>query len=175
VLTAVAALGSASLQCHCDWCVTLRAQVTPLFSRLGTESAQPLPGIRWHTSNSMLVTQLSDPALLLLDCPDAGYGGSDCQICKLGTFSTGTSREPCTVCPAGTTTLAPGATSDNFCKCPPGFGGADCGRCPANSWSNPLPVEGNEPGSVCEACPAGRVSPPGSTSINSCGKSAVWG
>jgi laminin alpha 1/2 len=99
----------------------------------------------------------------------AGYGGSDCRLCELGTYSEGSSLGPCTRCPGDTTTLVLGATSASSCVCKQGYGQLTlddpCVVCPANTWSNP------SPGSrLCQDCPDNFVSPAGSTSINQCGK-----
>jgi hypothetical protein len=101
----------------------------------------------------------------------AGYGGSECKLCELGTYSEGNSLGPCMPCPGDTTTLVAGATSEDSCVCRKGYGqdtlNDPCEVCPANTWSNPSPASRS-----CQDCPDNFVSPAESTSINQCGKPA---
>lgn len=63
-------------------------------------------------------------------CAVAGFGwdGYQCSRCSRGQFSTGNSRQPCSQCPSGTTSIE-GSTSAAACVCLPGSGG-NCTVCP---------------------------------------------
>lgn len=133
-------------------------------------------GSAWQLAHVIIVLTHSYHGYMLphgvLMC--VGRGGPDCELCDVGTYSAGGSRNPCMSCPNDLTTLAKGSMSSGACTCLPGYGqltpGANCTVCPARKWSNPLPSSGT-PDRSCQDCPENFISPPGSTSINQCGKS----
>jgi hypothetical protein len=100
----------------------------------------------------------------------AGFGGPTCAACLAGTFSTGGTstapNAPCNRCGDSgtgfTTDPATAAPSDNACVCKPGFGGASCASCPANTFGTGGSTD------PCLACPAGTVSTPNSQSVADC-------
>lgn len=113
---------------------------------------------------------------------DAGRGGQNCDLCDLGTYSAGFTRNDCQKCPGDLTTLVKGSISESACTCPPGYGipllrmmGTidTCSVCPPNTYSNPLPTAA-VPDRTCQLCPANYTSPTGSASINACGKLLLW-
>jgi hypothetical protein len=102
-------------------------------------------------------------------------GNYACVPCPPGQYSSRGATE-CTFCPAGTTTMAAGATSSGACvnanvnsaaTCTPGFffneSQQSCAACPVNSYS-----DGNGQTS-CAPCPAGTyTTSDGASSVSQC-------
>eukprot|EP00775_Hariotina_reticulata_P007566 gene7566-biopygen9370 len=92
-----------------------------------------------------------------------------CEACPVGSFSSGGSTDSCIPCGRGSTTMAVGSLSVSACVCAPGFGGASCTQCPANTYSGGFSL------AACVACPATSTSPAGSTSSSACVCQAGFG
>ena len=86
-------------------------------------------------------------------------GSSACLECPIGTFADTAAQTSCGKCGANMTTDAPGASSEEFCHCLPGFyhnhtnttpSNHECFRCDPGYYS----VARNQ--HVCTKCPAGQ-------------------
>jgi len=85
-----------------------------------------------------------------------GYGGStmaECAPCPLNTYKGATAFGPCTECPGGTITLAPGATLNTHCVCPAGTAGKSGGPCSGASRGGRGASRGTAGGNVADAPP----------------------
>merc|ERR1712176_1160616 len=87
-----------------------------------------------------------------------------CQQCGENTFS-GDGASSCTSCPDGMVPAA-GSTSEDDCDYAPCAAGdyltdSGCQQCGENTFSG-------DGASSCTSCPDGKVSPPGSTSVDDC-------
>jgi hypothetical protein len=88
---------------------------------------------------------------------------SSCQNCPIGTFNSfsGSTRQGCISCAAGTASNISGAVSETACRaCPPGRfavvpGMAYCSPCPAGSYSDAI---GSADLSSCTLCPLNTYS-----------------
>jgi len=92
-----------------------------------------------------------------------------CTSCPAGTYNPvkgAGATTLCLLCPSGTYSTSIGLTNLSGCvNCPSGYfssnGSTECGRCPANTFSDPTDENG------CISCPPSSSSPSGS-SMNGC-------
>lgn len=70
----------------------------------------------------MTVTTLAQDSAACVTQAGCGYqtDGSG-SVCRIGTYSAGSSQQPCTPCPSGLTTVAARSESVAACMAPPGY------------------------------------------------------
>jgi hypothetical protein len=87
-----------------------------------------------------------------------------CLPCPHGTFKEDTDRQPCTACPAGTSTLEFASFDEQECVSRAGYfmSGASALACANGTYSDHLNA------TACEPCFAGASSPPASESLGAC-------
>jgi hypothetical protein len=96
-----------------------------------------------------------------------GYGftaaGKDPEPCAKGFYGVGGDKVACAPCSGQTTTTVDQfATSQAMCDvCVAGYGGANCGVCPANNYQ-----QGDE--ATCSTCTNGAQAPAGAITADSC-------
>lgn len=119
-----------------------------------------LPGLYQPSANSLTCM----PCSAGLFTPS--NNSVSCLTCSLGFFSPIRSTN-CSICPLGRFTADTASTSLASClDCPTGFYGNQnrtCIQCAKNTFSN---FTGRT--SLCDSCPLGQKSPPGSSSIDAC-------
>jgi hypothetical protein len=76
----------------------------------------------------MTATSLAQSASACITQPGCGFNADKSAApCSIGTYSTGSSQQPCLPCPAGLTTVSTFSRSVSECMAPPGYFYQVCG------------------------------------------------